>query len=292
MEGYQHAQVSLLGTRKINQDRCAIFRAGDNLLLALADGLGGHPRGEVAAQILLDSAEELFHHIHFAAGNAESFLQSIFNETHDRIQAFGQGQQPPLTPRTTGVLVLVQRGQASWMHIGDSRLYAFRQGRLLFRTRDHSFVEKMRAEGLLNEAEALHHPKRHYLTLSIGGPGVCPKGQFGEGLRLLPGDLLVASTDGFWGHLEEQEIASSLSADLPLRSHLEHLARQAERRAGTRCDNITALALRWIARPGAHPSNTVSGKRPAPREFTRDERLNRAVEQLKEALAEVEKDFE
>ncbi len=244
---YQVAQISLVGHRKINQDRCIILESGSSVLLVLADGLGGHAHGDIAAQCLVDSARMLFKKVDLMVGGAEFFLQRILEEAHDRILTFGLSQDPPEAPRTTAVLVLVQDGEVTWMHLGDSRLYMFRDGEVLSKTRDHSYVERLLQKGKISERDKHRHPKRNYITRCLGGKGACPKGESQrERLFLRYGDLLLACSDGFWGHLPERKIIEAL-ADYSgnLSAGIQMLAQQAVEQAAPYSDNVTAVALRW-----------------------------------------------
>lgn len=239
---YQTAFVSLTGDRDLNQDRHAIFGRGAERLLLVADGMGGHPRGEVAAQLLIDYAEERCGSGAIQA--PESFLQDLIAGGHRRIQDFGRSQSPPIQPGTTLVVVLVQPQGLSWAHAGDSRLYRLQAG-VMARTRDHSYVQQLVDRGELSPAEAESHPLRNYLTQCLGGPGPAPQASFGSAGALAPGDALLLCTDGFWGGLVQAEIKRLLAArDAPLQAGLERLAARAVGAGHPYADNATALALR------------------------------------------------
>ncbi|HHH39718.1 MAG TPA: serine/threonine-protein phosphatase, partial [Sedimenticola sp.] len=141
---YETGGSSRVGDRRDNQDRYLCARAGDTLLLCLADGMGGHPRGEVAAGITVATGRRLLAHAAKPIPDPARFLQRLLLESHIAIRRFGEQQDPPINPRTTAVAALIQNGTAWWVHAGDSRLYLFRNGTLLTRTKDHSYVEQLR----------------------------------------------------------------------------------------------------------------------------------------------------
>ncbi|WP_419631382.1 PP2C family protein-serine/threonine phosphatase, partial [Thiolapillus sp.] len=120
------ARISLQGDRSNNQDRCAIFNYGQSCLMVLADGLGGHPRGEVAAQIMLNVCEQLFTKTPKPISSPQFFFHHCVAHAHKLINQYGQSQDPVITPRTTVVMALIQDGNCYWSYAGDSRFYLLR----------------------------------------------------------------------------------------------------------------------------------------------------------------------
>ena len=147
---YLIARTSRLGNRETNQDRLAALEHDGVVLLVIADGLGGKKGGELAAQMLVDTANKIFTASTFPITDTDRFLTEILVTAHHKIKQVGAEQEPPLTPGTTGVLCLIQEGVAHWAHVGDSRLYLFRGGLPLYRTQDHSYVEKLYQEGQIS----------------------------------------------------------------------------------------------------------------------------------------------
>ncbi len=238
-------RMSLPGTRSLNQDRCAALKAREALLLVLADGLGGHPRGEKAAQIVIDTCTEAFREVTTPVPRPKLLLNHLFLMAHRRIVRFGQTQEPAIAPRTTAVLALVQAGTAFWAHVGDSRCYLFRNGRLLTRTVDHSHVERLRSQGIISAGECDTHPQRNLITRCLGGVSSAPQVEYGTRVQLRSNDALLLCSDGFWEPLEIDEIGHALNERAPLNQALEQLAHRAEKAAGPDCDNVSAVACRW-----------------------------------------------
>lgn len=281
---YEIGRESRLGNRRVNQDRCAVVQSVDYALLTLADGMGGHPRGEMAAQILVDTAEKFFYRESKPFASPRDFLKKVFHFAHREIQSFGFAQTPAIDPRTTGVSVLIQNGMVHWAHVGDSRFYLYRKGKLLTRTVDHSYVEQLRQEGIISDEERETHPQRHYVTRCLGGSSHPPLVTFGESARLLDGDVLLLCTDGFWAHIEEDEMAFALQSDESLEDTIKELARAAEVSGHPESDNVTAIAMRWRDQsrwinttPTATASETnETGEKP--------DRLNSAIDELTQAI--------
>ncbi len=243
---FETGQTSLPGTRALNQDRCSALISRDALLLVLADGLGGHPKGEKAAQIVVDTCTEAFREVTTPVPRPKILLKHLFLLAHRRIVRFGQNQEPAIAPRTTVVLALVQQGTAFWAHVGDSRCYLFRSGRLLARTTDHSHVERLRSQGIISARDCNKHPQRNLVTRCLGGaPGV-PEVEFGKPVRLCVKDVLLLCSDGFWEPLDTREIGNTLDSGTPLNQALDQLARKAEKAAWPDCDNTSAVACRCV----------------------------------------------
>jgi serine/threonine protein phosphatase PrpC len=243
---YETAQCSLIGNRSMNQDRCLIMEAPDAILLALADGMGGHPKGEMAAQILMDNARKAFLTSRKPISNPRFFLSGLMEMSHQQITAFGDQQEPPIEPRTTGVLCLVQEDTAYWAHIGDSRLYIMRDGVIHLRTDDHSYVEHLRQQGLISAAQVHTHKFRNYVTRCLGGNSNRPVAELSGPHQLKQGDVVLLCSDGFWGPLPERPMVDSFyKHGGPLLKSISELAKQAETKSDPESDNVTVVALRW-----------------------------------------------
>ena len=243
---YVTALANRLGNRATNQDRARIVERGSALLLVLADGMGGHARGELAAQALIDSLQASFHEQDLPIADPQGFLQQAFARAHQEILALGLRQAQPVYPRTTAVACLLQHNRAWSAHLGDSRLYWIRDGRLLTRTRDHTYVEELLRSRAIDEQAAQCHPMRNYVTQCLGGPQDPSRPTLGDPGDLQIGDQLLLCSDGFWGPLQEPELLRQLG-ETDLEAALQRLADDAERNAYPNSDNVSAVALRLLA---------------------------------------------
>jgi PPM family protein phosphatase len=236
-------QESRQGGRKCNQDRMGYCHTRDSALLMLADGLGGHPEGEVAAHLALTTVATMFEQLaQPELAYRDDFLESAMMAAHHRIVNYATDKAMPDAPRTTLVMALIQGGHVLWAHCGDSRLYLVRQGRLLARTRDHTFAERgTPGPDPLHLAPA--DANRNALFSCLGSPGKLAY-SVTEPVALKNGDKLLLCSDGLWGSLPEQEIVNQLSQK-PVEQAVPELIDRALRQAGKNSDNVTGLALAW-----------------------------------------------
>jgi serine/threonine protein phosphatase PrpC len=141
---------------------------------------------------------------------------------------------------------LVQQHASWWAHVGDSRLYHLRGGKLLARSRDHSHVELLLREGLISAEQAHNHPMRNFVECCLGGDPILPEMSLARRRPLEPNDVLLACTDGLWGGLKDEEIVAELGGSGDLREKLLKLGERAVKRSGNGSDNTSAAALRWL----------------------------------------------
>ena len=237
-------QESLIGGRKVNQDRMGYCYTRDALLMLLADGMGGHIQGEVAATIAMQTMSALFQEVAQPyVKKPEQFLEDGMFAAHREIHRYRAVNDLPETPRTTLVACLVQHGTALWAHVGDSRLYWMRRGQIVSRTRDHSRVEALIAQGRLDPSERHTHPDRNKLFNCLGAPSI-PMVDMGRPCTLQPGDVILMCSDGLWAVLPEQTLASAIGAATVVRA-VPELVHGAAAAAGKNSDNVTALAMMW-----------------------------------------------
>jgi protein phosphatase len=251
---YQESQI---GGRKSNQDRMGYSFTRDALLLLLADGMGGHIQGDTAAMIALQTIGSLFQQ------NAtpyikkpERFLEDSFLAAHREIHRYRAVNNLPETPRTTIVACLIQHNSAYWAHCGDSRLYWMRQGQILTRTRDHSRIETLIAQGKVDPSERDTHPDRNKLFNCLGAPNA-PIVELSRRASLQAGDVILLCSDGLWGVLPDHVLAQYLQNNTVVRAVPELLAK-AIGIAGKSSDNVTALAVMWESELDLDPNSTIT----------------------------------
>ena len=238
-------QSSHMGGRKYNQDLVAHAYTAQSALLVLADGMGGHLHGEVAAQIAIQTYLQAFTEAaQPRVPEAQAFLSEIMQRAHRAIGQFALEQKLGGSPGTTCVAALVQDGQVCWAHAGDSRLYLLRGGVTAAVTHDHSVVQQWADWGIIHPDEMKIHPERNKITNCLGGVEEMFFVEPGSSMTLQDGDVLLLCSDGLWSPLDDVEIAAALLSD-PLPQSLEQLMDVALAREGTRADNTTAVALRW-----------------------------------------------
>ncbi|MBA3903765.1 MAG: serine/threonine-protein phosphatase [Rhodocyclaceae bacterium] len=238
-------QESRPGKRPSNQDRIAYCYSRDALFMVVADGMGGHLHGEVAAQIAVQYITEAFQRESHPANLADPFLflSGAISNAHHAILDYAADRFLPEAPRTTCVACIVQDSIAYWAHAGDSRLYVIRGGRILAQTRDHSRVQRMLEDGLISAEEAVNHPARNRIFSCLGG-GHMPQIDYSRKTPLMTGDMVVLCTDGVWGPLSNELITGALSEGNVMQA-VPALLNQAESRGGANADNLSMIAMRW-----------------------------------------------
>ncbi|MES9964398.1 MAG: protein phosphatase 2C domain-containing protein [Candidatus Sedimenticola sp. 20ELBAFRAG] len=276
---HQMAEMSLTGDRKRNQDRCSIAESNESVLLTVADGMGGHPRGEAAAQIVTETCSSYFQRTPHPILSPGSFLTRIMQKAHEDIVAFGYENDPPIDPRTTAVIALIQDSMAYWAHAGDSRLYIFRKGRLVTRTTDHSYVERLRQQGVISSSELESHPQRNYVTRCLGGTLSLPEVELGKH-SVEPGDILLLCSDGLWGSIDKDLMCEALFGDMSLADATQALANEAAQRAFPDSDNVTLLTMRV----GESAKPVVTSAPPKARPAKKKDELGEAIANLQDAI--------
>ena len=287
---YALVHETRIGTRRINQDRIGHWSTSECMLMAVADGLGGHPHGEVAAELavgLLGAAFE--REAQPRLGDPGDFLNRAIAAGHAAILRDAAKRGLADTPRTVLVACIVQDGHAYWMHVGDSRLYLIRQGSIVHRTRDHTVVQELVDTGRIREEASFTHPERNRLLQCLGGyatPQPAPVARE----RLAEHDIVLLCSDGFWNPLTQRQLLHSLMAR-SLEAAIPELVELAQLRAGLDCDNISVVALRW-AEPQV-PATAPEPEHTLVQDFTAtdpdyrrvsDEDIERAIAELKAAL--------
>ena len=235
---WDRGAASQQGGRHEQQDRWGVFQSPDQqgLLVIVADGMGGHLDGALGAQIVIDVARGF-------AQSAADALRADPADALDRLcwrmhEAINHQSE---TARSTAVMAWLDREQAHWLNIGDSRLYHFRRGRRLMRTRDHSAVQLLMDLGEIDESEMASHPAQNRLYRCLGG-AEAPKPDTGH-FAVQAGDLLALCSDGVWEYVTEPELWDAATAHGPAAA-ARVLARQAVERGGTTADNATLILLR------------------------------------------------
>jgi PPM family protein phosphatase len=242
----EYAELSLLGDREDNQDRVTVSAAEQAALLVVIDGMGGHSDGSRAADTALKSLLESFRQTALPMFDPLGFLHMALSRAHDEVAKLGNGQTIDTRPRATTAVCLVQEGAAFWAHIGDSRVYHMRHGKILQRTRDHSHVELLLREGKITEEELPTHPMRNFVECCLGGDPAIPEMTLSGRHVLQAGDVLLLCTDGIWANLRDSDIAGFFRDDnQELRAWLEALGRRAVQASTPFSDNSTAAVLRW-----------------------------------------------
>lgn len=201
-------------------------------LFAVADGMGGHRGGEVASNLALQTVEQMFAERQGTlTEQVERANRAVFERSQSDRDVSGMG--------TTLTAALIEGGAIRLAHVGDSRAYLFRGGKLQLLTEDHTLVHRMVVEGEITQTEAENHPHRSVLTRALGVEGDVRVDETKVEVR--EGDRLLLCTDGLTGMLSEDQIESILQDVRDPQEAVDRLVRDANRAGGI--DNITAVII-------------------------------------------------
>lgn len=225
--------------RSHNED--ALVNRPDLGLWAVADGAGGHARGDVASKMIVDSLEAI--PTHLTAAEMLTEVRQRMTDTHAVLRESQNGEMHEVSAST--VVVLIARGDHfACLWAGDSRAYLLRDGEMTQITRDHSLVQEMVDAGAITAAEAETHPSANVITRAVGSDGELDLDKVSS--RLLPGDRFLLCSDGLCKTVPEAELAALLA--LPAQDQpTEKLIAAALAHQGR--DNVTAVALEVLAAP-------------------------------------------
>ncbi len=211
-------------------------------LAVIADGMGGKTGGALAAQQVLTTTKTLFADFNPSTDHPEEFLRQISQEAHTviKLTAFSSEKEP----HSTMVLLLLQPDRVDWAHVGDSRLYYFRQDKLAYRTTDHSFAEMMARENHATKHDARLHRLNNVLTSALGSQKE-PEITLGASDNPQPGDNYLLCTDGLWGQLTEAEMGTTIQR-YNAREASELLVNTAHQRAQGHGDNCSLAIIKLV----------------------------------------------
>lgn len=202
----------------------------------LADGLGGHGGGEIASREAVKVILEGWH------GSATlALLCELAQTAHRRILSL---QTPVCKMKTTAVILSIARGRAQWAHVGDSRLYHFIDGKLVFQTRDHSSSQIAVLMGQIKQEEIRFHEDRSHIFRALGQESNMSADA--QEQELSPGEhAFLLCTDGFWEYVYEAEMEEELRRAVSVEDWLGRMKHYLDGRADQDNDNNTAAAV-WI----------------------------------------------
>lgn len=292
-------QESRQGGRANNEDRVTYCYSRDALLMVVADGMGGHHYGEVAAQIAVQTLADVFQReARPLLADPFRFLQKSMTNAHHAILDYTSRHRLKDTPRTTCVACVVQDNIAYWAHTGDSRLYLMRGGKTIVQTKDHSRIRLLIEEGMLSEAQAAVHPERNKIYSCLGSP-TPPEIEFSRKMPLEHGDILLLCSDGLWGVLPGEMMATSLKGANLLQA-VPMLLNQAEKRGGEHGDNLSVVAVRWEESYVDEASSSIStqtmtqdevttrldefGRNPAYKSDLSEDEIEKAIEEIRATI--------
>jgi serine/threonine protein phosphatase PrpC len=240
------AGISKIGGRQANEDAFGILEAEGIRCYVVADGLGGHRGGAEAARIAVDVVAEYLRHRSQFRLTPESwtpFVTDLAGTVQGTIIQEQRRTAHLADMRTTLTVLFIAQGMAYWFHVGDTRLYHFRRGAMLLRTRDHSLPEYYFRHGTITEDQIRTHPYRNRLLMCLGVEGMLEV-EVSTPIAVEPGDAFLLCSDGYWELVLEEDMETTLRATADAEAWLAGMVALLEARIPPRHDNYTAVAVR------------------------------------------------
>jgi protein phosphatase len=237
--------------RELNEDSGIIIRPDDptrkTLLVAVADGMGGHQAGEVASRTAVEVVSRDYHE---ANDDPHARLKKAFEHANQEIYAQGQKSETFKGMGTTCTALAIENGRAYAAHVGDSRIYLIRGGEIYVMTEDHSAVMELVKQGALTLEEARHHADKNVIIRAMGSRPSVEVSVWKEPFPLRLGDEFVVCSDGLHDRIEDAEIRN-ITTSRRAAEACASLIRLAKERGGY--DNITVAVVK-LARPSGPDS--------------------------------------
>lgn len=218
------------------------MHVGDSVF-AVADGMGGHAAGEIASALALRPIIELDGRVFGDDQQARRALEDAVVQANRRVVEAAETDNTLQGMGTTLTAALFEGRRLHVAHVGDSRAYLLRQGRVTQLTRDHTFVQQLIDDGTITEAEAATHPHRSVVTRAIGASAEVEIDL--ETLDLASGDAVLLCSDGLSGVVDDDHIAELMTSDRTPEQTVTALVRRANENGGP--DNITAVLLTMMS---------------------------------------------
>lgn len=217
--------------------------ANKGALFAVADGMGGHTRGDVASQLAVNTLRDVYYQDE--SGSLRTLLRQAMEQANARLYEKNMAGSPQAKPEkmmaTTCVTAAVRGDTLYVANVGDSRVYIVRDGQAQQVSLDHSVVARYVREGLITKEQAIDHPERNKIYRSLGIHDTVEVDTFAA--KVQSGDVLLLCTDGLWELVAEGELAGIVQQYEPQES-VQRLIARANEKGGK--DNIAAVVARIV----------------------------------------------
>lgn len=231
------ATLTDIGGRSNNDDTVAKREKDKCAWVFVGDGLGGYAGGQMASEAAAQALMEATHKGSLLTDERLQEAAAQANEAVRQVQAAKGGKM-----KTTLVFLAIEDGRARWMHVGDSRLYHFRDGYLQTQTMDHSVSQMAVLMGEITPREIRFHEDRNRVLRALGGDNARP--ELSHTVMLTGGeDAFLLCTDGFWEYVFEEEMEGLLQRAASPEQWLEEMQTLLRTRIPDDNDNFTAAAV-------------------------------------------------
>ncbi len=230
------------GGRERNEDACGFWTGEGGCFCVVSDGAGGHGGGDIASKLAVRTILGLFQESPVCSGAA---IDGALRAAHRAIVAQQRAQARAAAMRATATVLAIDtiRHFAVWGHVGDTRLYCFRDGRVVAQTKDHSVVQQMVDAGYLAQNALRASTQRSRLFAALGHDEAFDVTVEGTPFRIAEGDVFLLCTDGFWEYIDEAAMAASLACAAAPADWLATMEREVVQKGGEGQDNFSAVAV-------------------------------------------------
>jgi PPM family protein phosphatase len=232
-----------LGKRTNNEDN--LFPAfqtatpNDRLFL-VCDGVGGSEKGEIASQITCKAIPEWYSRNRISVSD-DQVVHNAVGFAKAEIEAYLRNNPGSEGMATTLTLLHLHENGATVAHIGDSRVYHIRNGKILWKTKDHSYVNNLVEAGVITETEALNHPQRNVIMRALHGKDSSSLADVNTISQLEPGDYFFLCSDGIMEGISETELTEILGAAASDKAKIDVIEKKCTELSN---DNFTAYLIR------------------------------------------------
>ncbi len=228
------------GGRPVNEDSVGVFPNGENNCFILCDGLGGHGMGDIASGLVVDVFRDQF----YKTDDAVNFLGQTFLAAQDILTARQKASNAKHKMKTTATVVVTDDRNAYLGHVGDSRIYVFKNNRVLTRTQDHSIPQMLALTGEIKENQIRNHPDRNILLRVLGVDWEEAMYELMAPMPLSKCQAFLLCSDGFWELIEEKEMCALLKKAETVEQWLQSMECVVrEKGMGRNMDNFSAIAV-------------------------------------------------
>ena len=236
-----YAKYTDVGDREKNEDSIAVLSDAENGLFVLADGLGGHGKGEFASASVVNTSLQLY------SDNMAGFsLESSFERGQEILLREQQEKNNLSGMKTTMVSLLIKSGVAKWAHIGDSRLYYFKKRKLVSHTLDHSVPQMLVSMGEIKDKDIRGHEDRNRLLRVMGSPWSEKSYTVSNEIKVNKESAFLLCSDGFWENIVEDDMVGCLKSADTVDSWLQMMIQIVNSNGrGKNMDNNSAIAV-WV----------------------------------------------
>jgi len=236
-----YKSISIIGNREVNEDSVLCVENNGNYCFVVADGLGGHGKGDIASNLVIEVFKREF--LDCTKGT-EDFLERAFKTSQNEILKKQIELRAKYEMKTTAVALSIINGICKWGHIGDSRLYMFSHNKIKLRTLDHSVPQMLVLSREIKEKQIRQHPDRNRLLRVLGIDEDLPRFELSEPYPQDACQAFLLCSDGFWEFIDEKLMMKSLKKSYDASKWLDSMYTEVRWNAsGKEMDNASAIAV-------------------------------------------------